>query len=163
LRFPYPPSRYGISYYRSPAIAYGVLRCTAHNGHTQRTWRTVPSSMPQRHFASSTTPIRDRYWFGRQCPVRAWIRIDACYEVNVPYRHSVCRPGRAWSSFHVYWPGRPSVLKRARSLFRSFSIRRITPAGSRILPVSGAVDMPSWLVTSRAPLSASVFPQTPAC
>jgi hypothetical protein len=124
---------------------------------------TVSSSVPQGHLACSTIPIRDRYWLRRQCPVRAWIRIEACSEEQAPYRRSVCCPGRAWSSFHVYWPGRPSESKRVRSPFRSFSTRRITPTASRILLAASAVNAPSWLVASRATLSASVFPQTPAC
>jgi hypothetical protein len=95
LRFPHPPSKYETSPHRSPAIACSVFRCTVHNGHTQRTWRTVSSSIPQGHFASSTIPIRDRYWLRRQCPVRAWMRIEACLEEKAPYRRNVCRPGSA--------------------------------------------------------------------
>jgi len=83
----------------------------------------------------------NRYWFRRQCPIRAWLRIDACLEVKVPYRRSVCRPGRAWSNFHVYWPGISSELERIKSLLRSLSTIRITPAASRISLVAGAVGV----------------------
>jgi hypothetical protein len=119
-------------------------------------WRTVSSSIPQRDFASPTTPIQDRYWFRRQCPIRAWIRIDACLEVKVPYRRSVCRPGRAWSNFHAYWPGRSSELERIKSLLRSLSTSRITPAASRISLVAGAVGVKSRLAASQTASSASV-------
>jgi hypothetical protein len=100
------------------------------------------SSVPQERFASSTILIRDRYWIRRQCPVRAWIRIEAWSEEKAPYRRSVCCPGRAWSSFYTNWPGRPSESKRVRSPFRSFSTRRTTPTASRILLGSGAVNAP---------------------
>jgi hypothetical protein len=106
-------------------------------------WWAVSSSIPQRHFASSTTPIRNMYWFRRQCPVRAWIGIDAYL---VPYRRSVRRPGRAWSNFHVYWPGRSSELESL-----------VQPAASRISSVAGAVGVKFRLAASQTASSATVF------
>jgi hypothetical protein len=123
----------------------------------------VSSSIPQEHLASSTTPIRERYRFSLQCPVLAWIRIDACSDVNAPYSRSVCLPGRAWSSFQVYWPGRPSRSSWSESRLRSCSIDLINPAASRTRRASGAVSPPAWLAAALAAASACSLPQTPEC
>jgi hypothetical protein len=62
----------------------------------------------------------------------------------------VWRPRRAWSSFHVYWRGRPSRSKWLESAAQPCSISLVTPVASRIRLASGAVSPPSRLAASRA-------------
>jgi hypothetical protein len=113
--------------------------------------------MPQQHLVSSTAPTQNRCSLRQQCPFRAWMRIEACSEEKAPYRRSVCRPGRAWSSFHVSWLGRPLELEKTKSLLRSFSTSRIIPAASRTSLVAGAVSVTFRLVASQTSSSASVL------
>ena len=76
----------------------------------------VSSSSPHSHLALSTIPARERYWFNRQCPVLAWMRIEAWSEVRDPYSCRVCFPGRTGPDVIVYytfliqkWPPRGSA------------------------------------------------------
>ena len=73
---------------------------------------------------------------------------------NEPYslcQHLLPSPQSTLGSTRSTYRHSNSVtLKRARSLFRSFSIRRITPSAFRTFLAGTAVNMPSRLAASRS-------------
>jgi hypothetical protein len=59
---------------------------------------------PHSHPAESTSFIRYRSLFSRECPVRHWASIDASSADSALYTVAIWGLGRAPSSFHVYDP-----------------------------------------------------------
>jgi hypothetical protein len=79
---PNPPRRKGTSPTLPSAATQSSLRSSAHCGHDKITCRIVSSPCLHSQRALSTKPPLERYWFNRQCPVLAWIRIADWSDVS---------------------------------------------------------------------------------
>jgi hypothetical protein len=94
--------------YPSTAItataSIAICRSSRRRGHSYMACLIVSRVAPHSHPAKSTSFIRYRSLFSRECPIRHWASIDASSANNALYTVAIWEPRRAPSSFYVYDP-----------------------------------------------------------